>query len=72
MMETYAQQRKCRLADVILDYLDDEEVSARRLYEELLAETSEMIDYHQRHAKKYEEFRELIQGHRLIDSFESD
>jgi len=72
MMETYAQQRKCRLADVILDYLDDEEVSARRFYEDLLAETSEMIDYHQRHAKKYEEFRELIQGHRLIDSFESD
>ena len=67
MMETYAYQRKCRLADVILDYLDDEEVSARRLYEELLGETSEMIDYHQRHAKKYEEFRELILGNRPID-----
>ena len=71
-METYAHQRRCRLADIILDYLDDEEVSARRLYEELLAETYEMVDYHQRHAKKYEEFAELIQGHRLVDSFESD
>ena len=44
--ETYSHQRKCRLADVILDYLDDDEVSARRFYEELLSEVDELAEYH--------------------------
>ena len=64
---TYSKQRRCRLGVVILDYLDDEQVTPRKLYEELIAEITEMIEYHQSKAKKYEQFRELILGHRPID-----
>ena len=69
-METYSHQRKCRLADIILDYLDDDEVSARRFYEELLSEVDELAEYHKNKYEKTMEFKELILGHRFIDSFE--
>lgn len=67
--QTYDKQRRCRLADVISDYLDDEDVNARKFYEELLAETQEMLDYHKNKVQKYEHFKELILGNRPIDPF---
>ena len=68
-MATYDKQRRCRLADVISDYLDDDKVEPRKFYEELIAETQEMLEYHKNKLQKYEQFRELILGHRPIDPF---
>ena len=58
--QTYDKQRRCRLADVIGDYLTDEDCDARRFYEEMLSELNDWIDYHRRFARKGENMRELM------------
>jgi hypothetical protein len=58
--QTYDKQRRCRLADVIGDYLQDEDCDARRFYEEMLSELNDWIDYHRRFARKGENMRELM------------
>jgi hypothetical protein len=58
--ETYDKQRRCRLGDVVGDYLTDEDCDARRFYEEMLSEINDWIDYHRRFAKKGENMRELM------------
>ena len=60
--QTYDKQRRCRLADVIGDYLQDEDCDARRFYEEMLSELNDWIDYHRRFARKGENMRELMMG----------
>lgn len=64
---TYSQQRRDRLADVIGDYLTDEETSARAAYEEVLAESKGWVDYHQANLDKATEFYNLLLGHRPTD-----
>ena len=63
----YAKQRRDRLADQVGDYLNDDKCSPRQFYEELLSEVQEWIDYHERHYKKYQLFKQLIQGERPLD-----
>jgi len=58
--QTYDKQRRGRLADVIGDYLQDEDCDARRFYEEMLSELNDWIDYHRRFARKGENMRELM------------
>ena len=41
---TYEQQRKCRMQDAIDDYLQDDEVDARRAHEEMLSCVQDVID----------------------------
>ena len=67
LMESYSQQRKCRMADAISDYLNDEDVSARRTYEEMLDEVNDVIEYHQRNLDKAKELRSLMMGNRPVD-----
>ena len=45
---TYEHQRKCRMQDAIDSYLQDDEVDARRAYEEMLSCVQDVIDYHQK------------------------
>ena len=58
---TYAQQRKFRMGDAIGDYLGDEEVDARKAYEEIISEAQEWYDYHKKQLDKAKEFLDLIQ-----------
>lgn len=60
IMKTYSEQRKDRLADVVNDYLCDDDVSAAEFYFDLKAEVQELIDYHKREAKRAEEFMKLM------------
>ena len=54
---TYEHQRKCRMQDAIDDYLQDDEVDARRAYEEMLSCVQDVIDYHQKeYVKRLENF----------------
>ena len=69
-MAIYEKARRDRLADCIGDYLTDEECSARRAYEELLAEAKGWIDYHQKNLDKANEFYSLLLGHRPIDDID--
>ena len=63
----YAKQRKDRMQDAIDDYLQDEKVSARQTYEEMLCGINDVIKYHKKNLKKAEELRDLMLGYRNID-----
>ena len=60
IMKVYSEQRKDRLADVIADYITDEEVTAAEFYYDLKAEVQSWIDYHKKEMKRAEEFMKLI------------
>ena len=61
---TYEKQRKCRMQDAIDDYLNDDKVSARRAYEEMLSCVQDVIDYHQKEYVKARELYDLLLGNR--------
>ena len=60
IMKTYSEQRKDRLADVVNDYLNDQDVTPAQFYFDLKSEVQDLIDYHKREAKRAEEFMKLI------------
>ena len=64
---TYEKQRKDRMGDCIGDYLMDDDVDARRCYEEMLDEVNSLITYHRTHMRKAQQLKELMLGHRPID-----
>ena len=66
-LPSYSNQRRLRLDDAIADYLNDEEVDARRCYEEMLSVIDEWIDYHKSHMEKAQDLKSLMQGKRLMD-----
>ena len=73
--DEYAKQRKCRMQDAIDDYLNDEKVSSRRVYEEMLSCIDDVINYHKSALDRATGLKELMHGHREIDdvsSWESD
>ena len=55
------------MGDAIGDYLTDEAVSSRQIYEEMLSEVQEWIDYHRKFLTKAEHLREYLMGNRPID-----
>jgi len=69
-MDLFEKARRDRLADCIGDYLTDEKCSARRAYEEVLAEAKAWRDYHQENLDKANEFYNLLLGHRFCDPIE--
>ena len=69
---TYEKQRRCRMADAINDYLCDEDVDARRCYEEMLAEVDEIINYHKKSLGKASRLKEMMMGNRDISFFDDD
>lgn len=60
IMKTYSEQRKDRLADVVADYITDEQVTAAEFYFDLKAEVQSWIDYHKKEMKRAEEFMKLM------------
>jgi len=48
-MKNYEQQRRDRLQNVIDDYLNDETISSRQVFEEILSCINDVAEYH----KKY-------------------
>ena len=62
--DTYEKQRKSRMQDAIDDYLQDDEVDARRAYEEMLSCVQGVIDYHQKEYVKARELYDLMTGNR--------
>ncbi|UNH61172.1 hypothetical protein SSZBM1_55 [Synechococcus phage S-SZBM1] len=63
----YARARKDRLGDNILDYISDESLSAKKIYDELLDEVDDIIAYHKKYLEKTIAFKELLLGHRPVD-----
>jgi len=63
----YAKQRKCRMQDAIDDYLQDEKVSSRQTYEEMLSCIDDVINYHAESLNRAAELRSLMMGNRPVD-----
>ena len=63
----YAKQRKDRMQDAIDDYLQDDKVSARQTYEEMLAGIQDVIDYHKKSLGRAVALRSLMMGHREVN-----
>jgi hypothetical protein len=66
----YSKQRKDRMQNAIDDYLNDDKVSARQTYEEMLSCVDDVIQYHQRQLDRANDLKHLMMGHRLIDDME--
>ena len=67
LQKTYEEQRKCRMQDAIDDYLQDDKVSSRQAYEEMLSCIDDVIQYHQKEYVKARELYSLMMGHREVD-----
>ena len=67
----YSIQRRDRMQDAIDDYLNDDKVSARQTYEDVMFCLDDIINYHKKHYDKAVEVKELMCGHRSIESFDS-
>jgi predicted house-cleaning noncanonical NTP pyrophosphatase (MazG superfamily) len=63
----YSRQRKDRMQDAIDDYLQDNKVSARQTYEEMLSCVQDVIDYHKKQMDRAVELKSLMMGHREVD-----
>ena len=63
----YEKQRKNRMQDAIDDYLQDDKVSARQTYEEILSCVQDVIDYHKKEMDKAVALRSLMMGHREVN-----
>ncbi|QBQ74920.1 hypothetical protein RW110999_042 [Cyanophage S-RIM4] len=63
----YETQRKDRMQNCIDDYLQDNKVTARRAYEEILSCVDDVINYHKKEYEKAVELKSLMLGHRECD-----
>lgn len=63
----FDKQRKDRIGDMIGDYLNDDDFSARQSYEEIISEVDSWVQYHKKQYDKAVELKSLMLGHRPID-----
>ena len=60
--DSYHNQRRDRLSDVVGDYLTDESLTAQDFYRDLMAEVQSWVDYHEKELKRASEAKELLEG----------
>ena len=58
-----------RLAELICEYIDDDQYCARRIYEEMLSVLASEVQGREEASKKAIEVRELLMGYRVSDIF---
>ena len=70
LQKTYEEQRQCRMQDAIDDYLQDDKVSSRQTYEEMLSCVQDVIDYHKKSLDRAVDLKSFMMGNRDIDNIE--
>lgn len=68
----YEEARKNRLADIIGDYMGDDDASALTFYNDLNDELQTWIDYHRTAQEKATAMMTLVKGHKPIDFISPD
>jgi hypothetical protein len=68
---SFERSRKLRLDDAIADYLNDDDVDARRAYEEMLCVIDDWMQYHEKHLEKARQLKMLMCGYREIDNIDN-
>jgi hypothetical protein len=66
----YGKQRKDRMQNAIDDYLNDDKVSARQTYEEMLSGIDDVINYHKKSMDRAVDLKSLMLGHREVDDID--
>jgi len=62
--DTYEKQRKLRFQDAIDDYLLDDQVSSRQIYEEMLSCVYDTLSYYEKNAERVRGLKNLMMGHK--------
>lgn len=60
----FNQARRDRLSDIIGDYITDESTDAKTFYDELMAEISGWLEYHESYLSKCKTIKDLLQANR--------
>jgi|DEB0MinimDraft_6_1074348.scaffolds.fasta_scaffold00009_15 predicted house-cleaning noncanonical NTP pyrophosphatase (MazG superfamily) len=60
--DSYYNQRRNRLSDVVTEYLTDESLTAKDFYRDLMAEVQAWVDYHEKELKRASEAKNLLEG----------
>ena len=63
----YSKQRKDRMQNAIDDYLNDDKVSARQTYEEMLSGIDDVIEYHKTAYCRAMSLRDLMTGNTALN-----
>jgi len=63
----YSKQRKDRMQNAIDDYLNDDKVSARQTYEEMLSGVDDVIEYHKTAYCRAMSLRDLMTGNTALN-----
>ena len=66
----FEQQRKDRLQDSIDEYLQDDKVSPRRAYEEILSCIQDVMDHNRKQLDRATVLKSLMMGHREVDDID--
>ena len=69
-MDNYSIQRKERLQEAIDDYLLDDTVPSRQIYEEMLSCVNDTLSYYEKQAARVNDLKHLMMGYRLLDDME--
>jgi len=70
--EGYRKQIRNRLADVIGEYVNDDDLSALSFFHDLKDELAGWVDYHQNYADKTTAILHLIDGHKQPEFLAED
>ena len=65
--ESYYNQRRDKLADIIGDYINDETIDPRQCYEEILSEIDGWIKYYKNFHDRSVKLKSLLLGNREFD-----
>ena len=63
----YTKQRKDRMQNAIDDYLNDDKVSARQTYEEMLSGIDDVIEYHKKAYCRAMSLRDYMTGNTALN-----
>jgi len=60
--DSYYNQLRDRLSDVVTEYLTDKSLTAKDFYRDLMAEVQAWVDYHEKELKRASEAKSLLKG----------
>ena len=70
-MKDHQERRREILSELIYEYIEDEQYTARGIYEEFLSVLASEVQGREASSKKAAEVRDLLMGYRVSDVFPS-
>jgi len=67
-MNSYSEQRKERLSDVIFEYLSDEKTTPDELLCDLIEEVKDSYDYYNKHAIKCRKVLDMLPNNNILET----